>query len=107
VGFGEQVPVVPEGRPVTAVGTSAGGASAITGSTWMVSVVRCDCGSVPAVEAGTAALAVSTAVTVPALVAPVITAFALLQFNCCVPTDVGQAMGAGKPVPVIVMGAKP
>jgi hypothetical protein len=73
----------------------------------MVSAVRCDCGSVTVVAAGTAALAVSTAVTVPALVAPVIAALALLQFNCCVPTVVGQTMGAGKPVPVIVSGAKP
>jgi len=53
------------------------------------------------------ALAARDKMTVPALVAPVIAALALLQFNCCVPTVVGQTMGAGKPVPVIVSGAKP
>jgi hypothetical protein len=54
-----------------------------------------------------AAFAVSTAVTVPALVVPVTAALPLLQFNCCVPLVVGQVMGAGKPAPVIVMGARP
>jgi hypothetical protein len=75
--------------------------------TLMVSVVRCEAGSVAVVATGVAAFAVSAAVITPALVAPLTAEFALLQFNCWVPLVVGQAIGAGKPVPVMVIGARP
>jgi hypothetical protein len=116
---GEQTPVPPGAQtlpcPQLRVATAeakepAGGVIVKAARTVTVSAVRCEFGSVPVgpgVAAGVALFAVSAAVIVPVLVEPVTLAFALLQFNCCVPFVVGHTMGAGKPVPVMVIGAKP